>query len=121
MEEQPITLATHVAVGTDTDAGGVAAAARRLRCEFPGLDATPSRWHRKANSRREWGRELAAPGVPAVCVARSQLLTPLVATAQPTLLPPGSATARHPERAGRRLLFAAPPPRAARDISQRSR
>ena len=39
MEDQPITLATHVAVETDTDAGGVAAATRWLRREFLDLDA----------------------------------------------------------------------------------
>ena len=39
MDEQPTTLATHVTVGTSTDAEGVAAATGRLRRELPDLDA----------------------------------------------------------------------------------
>jgi hypothetical protein len=52
---------------------------------------------------------------------QSPLLTPLVAAARPAQPPPGLATARHPKRAGHRLLFADPPPKAPRGISQRSR
>ena len=87
MEEQPITLATHVAVGTAPTLGvslrptvGFAAGSS---ISMP----TPSRCCRKASPRRERGQELAAPGAPAASVAQSQLLTPLVATAQPTLPP----------------------------------
>ena len=121
MEEQPTTLATRVAVGPDTDAEGVAAATLRLRRELPGLGAgaveLPQAGEFPPGARAV---ELAAPGAPVVIVAASQLLTPLVAAARPALPPPGSTAARHPQRAGRRLLVAAPP-KMAPGISQRSR
>ncbi len=77
--------------------------------------------HRQASPRRE----------PGLCswrqLARRWSASP-VAAAYPFggrgaagLPPPGLATARHPKRAGRRLLFAGPPPKAPRGISQRSR
>jgi hypothetical protein len=114
MEDQPTTLATRVAVGPDTDAGGVAAATLRLRRELPGLGAgaveLPQAGELPPGAR---AMELAAPGAPVVSVAQSPLLTPLVAAARPALPPPGSTTARHPQRAGRRLLVAGPLPKAA--------
>jgi hypothetical protein len=92
MEEQPTTLATRVAVGTDTDAEGVAAATLRLRRELLDLsvDAVelPQEGEPPPGTRAV---ELAAPGAPVVSVAQSQQLTPLAAAARPTLPPPGQS------------------------------
>jgi hypothetical protein len=124
MEEQPTTLATRVAVGrdTDTDAEGVAAATFRLRRELPdlGVDAVelPQAGEFPPGARAV---ELAAPGAPVVIVAQPQLLTPFGGRGPADPASAGSTTARHPKRAGRRLLVAGPPPKAAPHISQRSR
>ena len=122
MEEQPTTLATRVAVGPDTDAGGVAAATFRLRRELPGLGAgavgLPQAGELPPGARAV---ELAAPGAPVVGVAQSPLLTPLVAAARPALPPPGAShraapQARRPPSASR-----GPPTEGGPGISQRSR
>ncbi len=76
MEERPTTLATHVAVGPDTDAEGVATAALRLRREFLDLDVDAAELPLAGEPPPGPGAvELAALGAPVVIVAQVQLLT----------------------------------------------
>src|SRR5947207_13186570 len=107
MEEQPPALATHVAVGTGAE--GVAAARLRLRREFPGLDVgaveLPQAGDLPPGTRAGAGGGWRAGGQRRLVAAAA----PWVGTARPALPPPGSATAREPEPADRRVLSAGSP------------
>jgi hypothetical protein len=98
MDEQPATLATHVTVGTGTDAEGVAMATCRCRRELPDRGAGAAQLPQEGEHRtgtRAVG--LAARGAPLVVSAvQPPLLTPWRATARPARPAPGSATARQP-------------------------
>ena len=122
MEEQPITLATHVAVETDTDAGGVAAATRRLRREFPGLDANAIEVPQEgepppgtgAGAGRAWraGRQ-RRPVAAAYPFGGHGTADPASTRDQPP-----RSTASAPAAL---CYLRPPPPKAACDISQKSR